>query len=106
MKTIVKKSVLKMIPASLLGAAMLGVLGLSVYSPTASAYYLEGKTYPLCVTHPEERCFLVAEMVHNYPWPFFQRMDQGFWAGGHYHHYFHRYYLYEGDHFRTFYYYQ
>lgn len=106
----------------LLAAAVL------LYSPVASAgyyqgynghyyngyshgYYRNGNISTLCVDSPMHQCFLVADFVHNCPYPFFLRMDEGFYYQGHYYQYYHRYYTTAGynedgtPYYHTYYYY-
>lgn len=101
-----KNSVDKLIKGTrtVISGLLLASVGFLIYSPSAAAY-LEGKMYWQCTDAPEHRCFLVADMVHNCPFPFFVKMDKGFWYKGHFYHYYHRYYNYENGHFHTYYYY-
>lgn len=98
---------------NIVSGVLIVTAALFAYSPTASAwtngynYGYSGYGYSgyahiwdkhiseMCVNSPENRCFLVVSFNHDCPFPFFQRMDQGFWYHGHYYQYYHRYYTYQ-----------
>lgn len=119
-----KKSITKTTCHLVLGALTLGAA--SLYATTASAtYYYDD--YPQwtpdwsmihshkiwdvnknikCFSAPENRCFLVVDFKHDYPYPFFLKMDRHFFYKGHDYPYYHRYYnMDEGPFFHTYYYY-
>ncbi len=94
--TVVKNVVL----SSVLAGAML-----FMYSSSALAWARTGTNPFHCkkVCDPN-RCFLVVDYI-TYSYPYKVYLDNGFCYKGQVYNYYHRYFIYEGDHYHTYYYY-
>jgi hypothetical protein len=105
----------KVVKNAILGTLMLGA-AFFMYSSTASANYHKNYQYhhnnwyqndmwnfkcsKIC---DQQRCYLIVDYrSHQYPFKLY--LDSGFKFRGHWYTYYHRYFVYEGNHYHTYYY--
>lgn len=101
----VKSLDLKVVKNTILGTLMLGA-ACFMYSSTASAtpWYHDDMWGLQCSKMcDQQRCYLIVD-YRSSKYPFKTYLNSGFKFRNHWYTYYHRYFVYEGDHYHTYYY--